>query len=127
MNNEQQPPKPRPVTSNNMTLQYVVGFVLSVAMTLVAYMAVARHELSRPVTIMTIAGLAVAQFLAQMVFFLHLGRETKPRWRLIFLLFALMVVGIVVGGSLWIMNNLNYNMMQSTQQTNQYLSSQDGL
>jgi cytochrome o ubiquinol oxidase operon protein cyoD len=56
-----------------------------------------------------------------------LGRESKPRWKFIFLLFALLVVGIVVGGSLWIMNNLNYHMMLSPQQTTQYLNSQDGL
>jgi cytochrome o ubiquinol oxidase subunit IV len=126
MNNEQYR-KPQRVARTSMTMPYVVGFVLSVAMTLVAYLAVSRHELSRTVTIVTITGLAVAQFLTQMIFFLHLGREAKPRWRFILLLFALLVVVIVVGGSLWIMNNLNYNMMQSQQQTTQYLNSQDGL
>jgi cytochrome o ubiquinol oxidase operon protein cyoD len=110
-----------------MVAPYVTGFVLSVAMTLVAYTAVARHELTHTTTIVTIVGLALAQFLAQMIFFLHLGREAKPRWRLIILLAALVVVGIVVGGSLWIMNNLNYHMMLSPQQTTQYLNSQDGL
>lgn len=126
MNNEQHS-TPRRVRGNSMVAPYVTGFVLSVAMTLVAYTAVARHELTHTTTIVTIVGLALAQFLAQMIFFLHLGREAKPRWRLIILLAALVVVGIVVGGSLWIMNNLNYHMMLSPQQTTQYLNSQDGL
>jgi cytochrome o ubiquinol oxidase operon protein cyoD len=58
-----------------------------------------------------IVGLAIIQLFVQLFFFLHLGEESKPRWNLMVLLFAAMVVIIVVFGSLWIMNNLNYNMM----------------
>jgi cytochrome o ubiquinol oxidase operon protein cyoD len=60
------------------------------------------------------------------VFFLHLGRESKPRWNLNALLFAVLVVVIIVFGSLWIMHNLNYHM-QNPQQINKYLRSQGDL
>jgi len=37
------------------------------------------------------------------------------------------VVLIIVGGSIWIMNDLNYRMMDSPQQMQKYLKSQDAL
>jgi cytochrome o ubiquinol oxidase operon protein cyoD len=65
-----------------------------------------------------LAGLAVGQLLVQLGLFLHMGSEPKPRWNLMATLFSLMVVIIVVGGSLWIMNNLNYNMMSPSDTDN---------
>ena len=68
----------------------------------------------------------LAQFFTQLLFFLHLGRETKPRWKLLVFLFMTMIVAILVFGSLWIMYNLNYHM--TLQQMYQYLNNQgDGL
>lgn len=103
---------------------YVTGFILSVALTLAAYLMVTQHTLSSRLLIGAIVALALVQFLVQMFFFLHLGRETKPRWKLVVLAFMIVIVGILVGGSLWVMNNLNYRM--TPQQINQYLKSQDG-
>src|SRR4051812_11405163 len=105
---------------------YITGFTLSIALTITAYTLVVRHELSHQALIGGVAGLAVAQFLVQLVFFLHLGKETKPRWKLVVFLFMLGVIGIVVIGSLWIMYNLNYHMM-SPKEINTYMSNQDGL
>jgi cytochrome o ubiquinol oxidase operon protein cyoD len=58
-----------------------------------------------------LAALAIIQLIIQLVFFFHLGREPKPRLNTVSFLFMLMVVGIIGFGSLWIMYNLNYNMM----------------
>ena len=71
-----------------------------------------------------LAVLAITQLLVQLVFFLHIDKERKPRWNLAVLLFAALIVFIIVGGSLWIMYHLNYNM--SPQQMNQYMLQQDG-
>jgi cytochrome o ubiquinol oxidase operon protein cyoD len=49
------------------------------------------------------------QLAVQMIFFLHIGNEVKPRYNLIAFSSAMVVVFIVVFGSLWIMNNLNYH------------------
>ena len=56
--------------------------------------------------------LAVAQLFVQLILFLHLGEERKPRWNLTALIFALLVVAILVGGTIWIMNNLRHVEMQ---------------
>ena len=45
------------------------------------------------------------------VYFLHMNTSSEERWNLVALLFTAMIIGIVVVGSLWIMYNLNINMM----------------
>lgn len=79
---------------------------------------------SHPFLIGATAILALAQFFAQLYYFLHLGRETKPRWKLLVLCFMILVVLIIVVGSIWIMYNLNYRM--SPQQMNTYMLNQNG-
>ena len=86
---------------------YITGFILSLAFTLAAYFAVVNHF---PNALIIILFLAIAQLVIQLLFFLHVGQEQGPRWNLAVLLSTLGVVLIVVIGSLWIMNHLNYNM-----------------
>jgi cytochrome o ubiquinol oxidase operon protein cyoD len=95
------------------TRSYVVGFVLSLALTLAAYILVVDNKFSARSLMLMVAGLAVTQFIVQLVFFLHLGRESKPRFNLLMLIFALGVVLILVFGSLWIMINLDYHHEQT--------------
>lgn len=91
-------------------LAYVTGFGLSLLLTITAYVSVINQSISRHMLIAVIVGLAVAQLLVQLVFFLHLGRESRPRLNLVVFLFMLLVIGILVIGSLWIMYNLDYHM-----------------
>lgn len=94
---------------------YVTGFILSLIFTLSAYMLVEIHANSHRLTfapqflIPAIVVLALIQLVVQLVFFLHLNKESNPRWNLTVLLFAIMVVGILVFGSLWIMENINHH------------------
>ncbi len=104
---------------------YVTGFVLSISLTIMAYLMVTNHTLGKWPLVFAIATLAFIQFLVQLVFFLHLGAETKPRWKLGVFAFMALIVMILVIGSLWIMNNLNYRMM-SSEQVNNYVKTQDG-
>lgn len=88
---------------------YLLGFLLSLGLTLVAYFMVSRHVGSSGVLTASIVGLALAQLMVQLKFFLHLGSEAKPRWNLLVFGFMLGVLLILVFGSLWIMYNLNYH------------------
>ncbi|HSX31469.1 MAG TPA: cytochrome o ubiquinol oxidase subunit IV [Candidatus Saccharimonadales bacterium] len=105
--------------------KYIVGFVGCVALTMAAYLLVTRSTLSTGPIVAILALLAIAQFIVQMVLFLHVGEEHGPRWKLAVMCLMLSVVLILVGGSIWIMNNLNYRM--TPQQVQQYLKSQDSL
>ncbi len=112
---------------------YVIGFVLSVVLTLIAFGLVSTHVAhhhnypSDSFVMVALLALAVVQLFVQMVFFLHIRRGGKPRWNAWAFAFAAVVVAIVVIGSLWIMSNLNYRMMYTPSQINQYLKQQDRL
>ncbi len=105
---------------------YITGFVLSVVLTLLAYWAVVANTYQKHFVIAIIICLAVLQLFVQLFFFLHLGEEMKPRWRLTMLGFGILVVCIIVFGSLWIMDNLDYNMMHSPEKMETYIEKQGG-
>ncbi len=90
---------------------YISGFVLSILLTLLAFYFVEQEIFQGWTLAIAISILAIGQLFVQVLFFLHLGREERPRWNLISFLFMILVVLIVVIGSLWIMYNLDYNMM----------------
>jgi cytochrome o ubiquinol oxidase operon protein cyoD len=93
---------------------YIIGFGASLALTLFVFWLTWRHVLSghefppHTVLVPLFVALAVAQIVIQLFFFLHIGEESKPRLNLAALALALIVVGIVVGGTLWIMHNLEH-------------------
>src|SRR5579872_1013049 len=90
---------------------YTIGFLISLIFNLVSYGLVVYQLLSGLSLHLTLATFALLQALLQMILYLDLGREEKPRWNLIMFLFMVLVTVIVVYGSLWIMNHLNYNLM----------------
>lgn len=90
---------------------YTIAFSLSIVLTFASYFFVTRHLLSGSILISAIFTFCLLQVFVQLLFFLHLGQEKKPRWNLTVFLFMLMVLVIVVAGSIWIMNNLSYNLM----------------
>ncbi len=92
---------------------YVTGFVMSILLTLLPYFIVVKHLLSGYMLVAAIVCFGVAQLLVQLVFFLHLSPKAKAKWNLIALVFTGLIVLILVVGTLWIMNNLNYNMSQT--------------
>lgn len=90
---------------------YVIGFIASILLTGASFFLVATKLFSRQVLILTIVGLAVVQAVFQLLFFLHLGQEAKPRWDTVVFYFMLMVLLIIVIGSLWIMFDLDNRVM----------------
>ena len=92
---------------------YILGFVASILLTFIAYFTAVDHLLSGLALVFAVVTLGVAQALVQFVCFLHLGRESKPRWNLIVFLFMVLIGVVLVFGSLWIMYNLDYRMMET--------------
>jgi cytochrome o ubiquinol oxidase operon protein cyoD len=103
---------------------YATGFLSSLFLTALAFILVAHHAglgqsfLSNNLITYGLLGLAVLQFIMQLIFFIHLGLGSKQRFNLAIFMLTLSVVLIIVIGSIWIMNNLNYNM--TPQQMDQY-------
>jgi cytochrome o ubiquinol oxidase operon protein cyoD len=106
---------------------YAIGFILSIFLTLVAYLFVEYRIFASQILLYTIMGLALLQLLVQLVFFLHLDHESGPRWNLATFISTISVILIMVIGSLWIMHNLNSYHTMSETQTNDYLLHEEGL
>ena len=90
---------------------YAIGFVLSIVLTGIAFALVVTGALSRPLVLMGLLGATVFQILVHLHFFLHLDTSSSARWNILALLFTLLIMMLFVGGTLWIMYNLNYRMM----------------
>lgn len=118
-------PTTRPVQKKSKLGSYVTGYLLSIYLTMTAYLLVVNHAFDNFFMVTILVVLALLQFFVQLVYFLHLSAERHGRWRLFVFGVMLMVVGILVAGSIWIMNNLNYRM--TPEQVNNYMNSQDSL
>ncbi|MDR2540173.1 MAG: cytochrome o ubiquinol oxidase subunit IV [Chlamydiales bacterium] len=90
---------------------YLMGFLLSILLTLLAYFVVVERVLSSGILVAAIIGLGIVQMFVQLLFFLHLGQEPKPYWNCQLFLFMLTILVILIIGSLWIMENLKYHVM----------------
>lgn len=105
----------------------ITGYVLALCLTLTAYFVVVNHWYEQLWTMIIIFILALTQLVVQLIFFLHFGKESRPRWNLTAFWFMLIFLIIIVAGSIWIMSSLNYNMMQMTpEQMDIYMMDQSG-
>ena len=91
-------------------MSYTIGFILSLVFTVVPYYLVVSKSVSGNALLATILGFAVAQMIIQILFFLHLGRGPKPLYNIAFFVSTVGIILVVVGGSLFIMRHLHYNM-----------------
>ena len=119
-----EPPQLPPEKTNGLLGTYVIGFIFSIGLTLIAYYGITRNWFASGSATVVLLVLAVLQFVVQLFFFLHVGRETRPRWKLLMLFLAIVFVLILVLGSIWVMYSLDYRM--TPRQTEQYLQRQDG-
>ncbi|MFC0408093.1 cytochrome o ubiquinol oxidase subunit IV [Roseomonas elaeocarpi] len=90
----------------------MTGFLLSVVLTVIPFWLVMGEVLpSRTWTALIIFACAVVQIVVHISYFLHLDTKSEGGWTLISFVFTVVIVGIVLGGSIWIMYHLNTNMM----------------
>lgn len=92
---------------------YMIGFIGSLALTLISFTLVITKLLSGHALIYSLAALALTQASIQLLFFLHLGQEDKPRWETMIFFFMLLILLVIVLGTLWIMSDLNERMMSN--------------
>jgi cytochrome o ubiquinol oxidase subunit IV len=90
---------------------YLIGLGLAVLLTVASFWAVNTHLIYGPGIPVALATLAVAQMGIHLVFFLHLTTAPDNINNALALAFGLLIVGLIVFGSVWIMWHLNYNLM----------------
>ena len=90
---------------------YAIGFILAVILTVIPFKLVMDGSMDKGTILWIILGMAAVQILVHLKYFLHLDTSSDQRSNVIALLFTALILVIVVAGSLWIMHNLNANMM----------------
>jgi cytochrome o ubiquinol oxidase subunit IV len=92
-------------------LLYTIGLALAVGLTATSFWAANTSLLWAPGIPLGLATLAIAQMGIHLVFFLHITTGPDNTNNVLALAFGVLIVTILVAGSLWIMANLNDNMM----------------
>jgi cytochrome o ubiquinol oxidase operon protein cyoD len=96
-------------------LGYVVGLGLAILLTATSFFVAGTDLVWEPSIPVAIVVLAIAQMGVHLVFFLHITTGPDNTNNVLALAFGLLIVFLVIGGSLWIMSNLNHNMMPMDQ------------
>ena len=84
---------------------------LSIILTVIPFWMVMTGAASPAVILGTILAMAVVQVLVHLVCFLHMNTKSDEGWNMTAFVFTVLIIAILVVGSIWIMWNLNYNMM----------------
>jgi cytochrome o ubiquinol oxidase operon protein cyoD len=94
---------------------YLLGLALATLLTVASFWVAKTHLIYDPGIPMALATLAVAQMGIHLVFFLHLTTAPDNTNNILALAFGLLIVGLVIFGSVWIMTHLNHNLMPMQQ------------
>ena len=96
-------------------LGYLVGLGLAVLLTATSFFLAGTDLVWQPSIPVAIIVLAIAQMGVHLVFFLHITTGPDNANNVLALAFGLLIVFLVIAGSLWIMANLNHNMVPMDQ------------
>ena len=92
-------------------LSYTAGLGLAILATIASFVVAQTNLLWAPGIPVGLIVLALAQIGVHLVFFLHLGSGPDSTNNILALAFGMLIVFLVIIGSVWIIANLNSNMM----------------
>ena len=92
-------------------LSYTAGLALAIVATIASFIVSQTDLLWAPGIPVGLIVLALAQIGVHLVFFLHLGSGSDSTNNILALAFGVLIVFLVIIGSVWIIANLNSNMM----------------
>lgn len=90
---------------------YLIGLTLAAVLTVASFWALHENVIYGPSIMMAIVVLAVAQMGIHLVYFLHLTTAPDNVNNALALAFGVLIAGLIVFGSVWVMFHLNHNMM----------------
>jgi cytochrome o ubiquinol oxidase subunit IV len=90
---------------------YTVGLAFALLLTGASFIVSQTNLLWAPGVPAGLAVLAIAQMGVHLVFFLHISTGPDNTNNVLALAFGVLIVTLVVSGSLWIMANLDANML----------------
>ena len=93
----------------------MVGLGLAVLLTAVSFFVSGTTLVWGPSIPVALVVLAIAQMGVHLVFFLHITTGPDNVNNVMALAFGVLIVLLLLAGSLWIMGNMNHNMMPMDQ------------
>ena len=102
-------------------LVYTTGLCLAVLLTATSFWVANTSLLWGPGVALGLVVLAIAQMGVHLVFFLHITTAPDNTNNVLALAFGILIVFLVIAGSLWIMTNLNDNMVLSPELMNRQM------
>jgi len=96
-------------------ISYLTGLGLAVLLTITSFYIAGTDLVWEPSIPVALVVLAIAQMGVHLVFFLHITTGPDNTNNVMALAFGVLIVILLMGGSLWIMANLNHNMMPMDQ------------
>ncbi len=108
--------------------RYTFGFFASLLLTIASYMVaqIGSSEGSLYTVVGVLLLLAGTQLVIQLICFLHLKYQKIAYSKLNVFVFTFIMMLIVVIGSMWVMKNLDYNMMMPVDEIEPYMLEQNG-
>jgi cytochrome o ubiquinol oxidase operon protein cyoD len=94
-------------------LVYTIGLVLALVLTAISFWVANTSLIWPPGIWLGLAVLAIAQMGVHLVFFLDITTGPDNTNNVLALAFGMLIITLIVAGSLWIMADLNANMMMS--------------
>lgn len=96
---------------------YMTGFALSVILTIIPFWLVLGDVMDNPVwAVAIIFVLGGIQMVVHIHYFLHVTIKAEAGWQAMSLGLAVLLLVIVLSGSIWVMVNLQENMMPAHEQ-----------
>jgi len=89
---------------------YIIGLALALLLSAIPFAGVMLGLLPRPSLIWIIALLGLTQIVVHFRFFLHIDLSRSHRDDLQLILFSLLIVILMVGGTLWVLGNQRHMM-----------------
>jgi cytochrome o ubiquinol oxidase subunit IV len=102
-------------------LSYTVGLGLAIVATIASFVVSQTGLLWAPGIPVGLVVLAIAQIGVHLVFFLHLGSGSDNTNNILALAFGVLIVLLIIGGSIWIIANINDNTMPSAVLMNMHI------
>lgn len=90
---------------------YLIGFISCLFLTTLSFSLAAFKFFSTPTLMALLVFLAILQAFTQLIYFMHMGKEAKPRWMMLLFYLMVLLLSIVVIGSLWIIYDLDARTM----------------
>jgi len=102
-------------SAGHWVLNANLGLAFSIVLTVAAFWAAQTHIIYGPAIPDALIVLAIAQMGVHLVFFLHVTTGPDNTNNVLALAYGIMVVGLIVVGSIWIMSHMGANMMPMNQ------------